>query len=118
MPGRDQGSGFLRDANLGKPATIAGKRVGIIGGGNVAMDAARVATRLGASEVHAIYRRTREEMPAEDEEIGDATEEGVNFHFLTAPKEILVSDGKVWGVRCTRMVLSEFEYAAVAGPWS
>ena len=83
--------------------------VGIIGGGNVAMDAARVATRLGASEVHVIYRRTRDDMPADDEEIRDATEEGVNFHFLTAPKEILKSDGQVWGVRCTRMILSDFD---------
>ncbi|MCL4534812.1 MAG: FAD-dependent oxidoreductase, partial [Bacteroidetes bacterium] len=85
------------------------KRIGIIGGGNVAMDAARVATRLGASEVHVIYRRTRDDMPADDEEIRDATEEGVNFHFLTAPKEILKSDGQVWGVRCTRMILSDFD---------
>jgi len=100
---------FLRDVNLGKPADVAGKRVGIIGGGNVAMDAARVAVRLGASEVHVIYRRTRDSMPAEDEEIRDAEAEGVNFHLLTAPKEVLHTDGRVWGIRCSRMVLSEFD---------
>jgi NADH-quinone oxidoreductase subunit F len=104
-----QGVRFLRDVNLGKPADVAGKRVGIIGGGNVAMDAARVATRLGASEVHVIYRRTRDDMPAEDEEIRDAQEEGVNLHLLTMPKEVLHTDGHVWGIRCSRMVLSEFD---------
>jgi NADH-quinone oxidoreductase subunit F len=114
IPGEDtggviEGVRFLREANLGRPAKIAGKRVGIIGGGNVAMDAARVATRLGASEVHVVYRRTRDGMPADDEEIRDAHEEGVNFHFLTAPKEILRSDGQVWGIRCTRMILSDFD---------
>ncbi|MGI5835275.1 MAG: FAD-dependent oxidoreductase [Chloroflexota bacterium] len=100
---------FLRDANLGKSVDVSGKKIGIIGGGNVAMDAARIATRLGASEVHVIYRRTRDDMPADDEEIMDANEEGVKFHFLTAPKEILRTDGHAWGVRCTRMVLSEFD---------
>jgi len=100
---------FLRDASLGKSVDVSGKRVAIIGGGNVAMDAARVASRLGASEVHVIYRRTRDDMPADDEEILDANEEGVKFHFLTAPKEILRTDGVAWGVRCTRMVLSEFD---------
>jgi len=107
---------FLRDVNLGRAPDIAGKRVGIIGGGNVAMDAARVSMRLGASEVHVIYRRTREDMPAEDEEIHDAQEEGVQFHLLQAPKEILVSDGRVWGIRCIRMVLSEFDHTGRRRP--
>jgi NADH-quinone oxidoreductase subunit F len=114
IPGEDaggviEGVRFLREANLGRPAKLAGKRIGIIGGGNVAMDACRVASRLGASEVHVVYRRTRDDMPADDEEIRDAHEEGVHFHFLTAPKEILESDGQVWGIRCTRMVLSDFD---------
>jgi len=95
---------------------MTGKRVGIIGGGNVAMDAARVAMRLGAGEVHVIYRRTREDMPAEDEEIREAIEEGVQFHVLHAPKEILVSDGRVWGIRCARMVLSEFDHSGRRRP--
>jgi NADH-quinone oxidoreductase subunit F len=107
---------FLRDANLGSPPAMTGKRVGIIGGGNVAMDAARVAMRLGAGEVHVIYRRTREDMPAEDEEIREAIEEGVQFHVLHAPKEILVSDGRVWGIRCARMVLSEFDHSGRRRP--
>jgi NADH-quinone oxidoreductase subunit F len=111
-----QGVRFLRDANQGKPADVAGKRVGIIGGGNVAMDAARVAMRMGASEVHIVYRRTREDMPAEDEEIRDAHEEGVNFHLLTMPKEVLHTDGHVWGIRCSRMVLSEFDHSGRRRP--
>jgi NADH-quinone oxidoreductase subunit F len=114
IPGEDtggviQGVRFLRDINLGRPINVAGKRVGIIGGGNVAMDAARVARRLGAAEVHVIYRRTRDDMPAEDEEIRDAQEEGVHLHLLTMPKEVLHTDGHVWGIRCSRMVLSEFD---------
>ena len=121
IPGEDsggvmQGVDFLRDVNLGRPASVAGKRVGIIGGGNVAMDAARVSTRLGASEVHVIYRRTREDMPAEDEEIRDAFAEGVQFHFLTAPKEVLRSDNRCWGIRCSRMVLSEFDHSGRRRP--
>ena len=69
------------------------KRVAVLGGGNVAMDSARMAMRLGAEEVHILYRRTREEMPARAEEVGHAMEEGVVFDFLASPTEVL-SDGK------------------------
>ena len=100
---------FLRDVNLGKADDVAGKRVAVVGGGNVAMDAARVALRLGASEVNVVYRRTRDEMPAQAEEIEDAMEEGIKFHFLVAPKEVVNGSGFVTGLKCTRMVLSDFD---------
>ncbi len=76
------------------------KRVAVLGGGNVAMDSARMALRLGAEEVHVLYRRTREEMPARAEEVGHAMEEGVIFDFLASPTEVL-GDGKgvVTGLR-------------------
>ncbi len=101
-----QGVDFLREANLtGK--TEVGKKMAIIGGGNVAIDVARSAVRLGAGEVSIIYRRTRAEMPAWEEEIQAAEAEGVNIAYLAAPQEILVKDGKVIGLRCIRMELSD-----------
>ncbi len=85
-----------------------GRRVGIVGGGNVAMDAARTAVRLGAEKVYVIYRRTEKEMPARIEEIAHAKEEGIVFHFLSNPVEILGDDdGNVIGMRCIRMQLGE-----------
>jgi heterodisulfide reductase subunit A-like polyferredoxin len=89
----------------GKAAT--GKKMAIIGGGNVAIDVARSAARLGAEEVNIVYRRTRDEMPAWEEEIQAAEDEGVQITYLSAPQEILVQDGKVVGLRCIRMELSE-----------
>ncbi len=84
-----------------------GEKVAVIGGGNVAMDAARTALRLG-SEVHVIYRRTQEELPARLEEVHHAIAEGVNFEFLTSPVEILANeDGWVNGIKCQRMELGE-----------
>lgn len=84
-----------------------GKKVAVIGGGNVAMDAARTALRLG-SEVYVIYRRTEEELPARLEEIHHAMAEGINFEFLTAPVAIEGNeDGWVSGLRCQRMELGE-----------
>ena len=85
-----------------------GKRVGVIGGGNVAMDAARTAIRLGAEEVHVLYRRTEEEMPARYEEIIHAKEEGVRFNFLVAPVKFIGDEnGKVIGIELQRMMLGE-----------
>ncbi len=85
-----------------------GKRVAVIGGGNVAMDAARTAVRLGAEEVSIIYRRSRDEMPARAEEIRHAEEEGVIMHLLKAPKRILAdASGRVSGVELLDMVLAE-----------
>ena len=84
-----------------------GKKVAVVGGGNVAMDAARTALRLGA-EVHIIYRRSEEELPARREEVHHAKEEGIIFNLLTNPTEILVDDnGWVKGIRCIRMELGE-----------
>lgn len=84
-----------------------GKKVAVIGGGNVAMDAARTALRLGA-EVHIVYRRSEAELPAREEEIHHAKEEGIIFDLLTNPTEILVDDnGNVKGMRCIKMELGE-----------
>lgn len=85
----------------------AGKRVAVVGGGNVAMDAARTALRLGA-EVHIVYRRSEAELPARVEEVHHAKEEGIIFDLLTNPKEILVDEkGWVKGMRCIKMELGE-----------
>lgn len=105
---------YLTRANLMKaysdkfdtPITL-GKKVAVVGGGNVAMDAARTALRLGA-EVHVIYRRGEEELPARLEEIHHAKEEGVIFDTLTNPIEILANDeGAVTGLKCVKMALGE-----------
>lgn len=84
-----------------------GKSVAVVGGGNVAMDAARTAKRLG-SDVHIVYRRTEVELPARVEEVHHAKEEGINFHMLTNPVEIL-GDEKGWvtGMKCIKMELGE-----------
>ena len=84
------------------------RRVAVLGGGNVAMDSARMALRLGAEEVHVLYRRTREELPARSEEVGHAIEEGVIFDYLASPTEIL-GDGKgvVTGLRVLSYELGE-----------
>jgi glutamate synthase (NADPH/NADH) small chain len=84
-----------------------GKRVAVIGGGNVALDSARTALRLGAEEVSLVYRRSRQEMPARAEEIAHAAEEGVIFKFLTLPVRILERDGWVRGMECLEMELGE-----------
>lgn len=85
----------------------AGKKVVVVGGGNVAMDAARTALRLGA-ETHIVYRRSEKELPARVEEVHHAKEEGIQFHLLNNPVEILVDDsGWVRGIRCIRMELGE-----------
>lgn len=84
----------------------SGKKVAVVGGGNVAMDAARTALRLGA-EVHIVYRRSEEELPARVEEVHHAKEEGVIFDVLTNPVEIVEEDGWVKGIKCVRMELAE-----------
>ena len=101
-----QGVDFLREVNL-TGTTEVGRRIGIIGGGNVAIDVARSAVRLGAEEVTIIYRRTRNEMPAWEEEIRAAELEGTQITYLAAPQEVLTRDGKVVGLRLIRMELSE-----------
>jgi glutamate synthase (NADPH/NADH) small chain len=87
-----------------------GKHVAIIGSGNTAMDAMRVSLRMGAKKVYCIYRRTIEESPARNEEIEHAKEEGVEFHWLSNPLEILGDgNGNVRGMRCIRMELGELD---------
>lgn len=84
-----------------------GRRVAVVGAGNVAMDAARTALRLGAESVTVVYRRGREEMPARGEEIRHAEQEGIRFELLTNPVEMLGEDGKVNALKCIRMELGE-----------
>jgi len=85
-----------------------GKRVAVIGAGNTAMDAMRVSLRLGAEKVYCVYRRTDAECPARAEEVHHAMEEGVEFHWLTAPVEVLADDkGNVRAMRCIKMELGE-----------
>ena len=95
---------FNEDSNT---PIMRGKKVAVVGGGNVAMDAARTALRLG-SEVHIVYRRSEEELPARVEEVHHAKEEGIIFNLLTNPVEIL-EDEKGWvkGIRCIKMELGE-----------
>jgi len=110
IPGEDTAKGivdaidFLRDVNLGKQTDI-GDKVVIIGGGNVAIDAARVAKRLGSSAVTVAYRRSEAEMPAYAEELEGAKEESIEFSYLTAPIRIINQDGRVTGIECIRTEL-------------
>ena len=104
---------FLRDFNANEEAWSSGKKtlgskVAVIGGGNSAIDAARVALRLGA-DVTILYRRERKDMPAADEEIIAAEDEGIKIEYLVAPLKIDEKDGKVSGITCQRMKLSEFD---------
>jgi len=96
---------FLQAVSFGKKSDITGE-VLVVGGGNVAMDVARTALRVGAKKVTVLYRRTREEMPALPEEVEEAVKEGVKFRFLTAPEKIF-SLGKKLGVACILMKLGE-----------
>ncbi len=102
LPGVMTGIDFLRAVNLGEAPAI-GTSVAVIGGGNVAIDVARAAVRLGA-EVTVVYRRDRDSMPAADDEIAEAAEEGVSFRFLAFPAEIL-GDGKAETLRIELMEL-------------
>lgn len=99
---------FLWNVNSGKKMEI-GKNVAVIGGGNVAIDAAKTALRLGADEVTILYRRSREEMPASPWEIKEAESEGVKIEFLVSPKKILGENGKVNAIECDRMQLGELD---------
>ncbi len=106
---------FLTRSNLmkaylpdSKTPIYVGKRVAVVGGGNVAMDAARSALRLGAEQVYIVYRRSMEELPARKEEIEHAEEEGIIFKILTNPVEILPDDnGFVRAITCIQMKLGE-----------
>jgi len=113
-PGEDeyQGKGivdcvtFLREQALGTLPEAKGKLI-VIGGGNAAIDSARVGWRMGFDEVYILYRRTKKEMPANPWEIDAAEHEGVILQYLAAPVEILGKDGKVTGMKCIKMELGE-----------
>lgn len=113
LDGVMQGLDFVWDVNAalasrtGQTADLRGKTVAVIGGGNVAIDAARSAIRLGA-KVHIIYRRRRSDMPAEEAEIREAEREGVQLHYLLAPVEVL-GNGRVEQLCCVHMNLGEFD---------
>jgi len=104
-PGVIDGATFLREVNLGLKPSL-GEKVGIVGGGNVAIDAARAAVRLGAHKVNILYRRSREEMPASPSEIEQAVEEGVELMFLVTPIRVRRENGRL-NVTCVKMELGE-----------
>jgi len=97
---------FLRDVRLGRQLAV-GQRVAILGGGNVALDAARTSLRLGAEDVKIYYRRSRDEMPVTEVEYDEAIAEGVQVNFLVTPTRIASDDWKVSGLQCIRMELGE-----------
>jgi heterodisulfide reductase subunit A-like polyferredoxin len=98
---------FLFDMGLGKKVDFTDKIVAVIGGGNVAIDSVRTALRLGAKSAFVIYRRSREEIPAKNEELLECEKEGISFYYLSSPRKILGEDGKVSGIECQRMKLGE-----------
>jgi len=104
---------FLRDVNINEESWLKGEkslgnRVAVIGGGNSAIDAARCAARLGA-DVTILYRRTRQDMPAAEEEIIAAEHEGIKIEYFVAPKKIIETNGKVSGITCERMEAGDFD---------
>lgn len=98
---------YLLEINLGRDPYPEGKKVVVVGGGNVAIDCVRSSFRIGKDDVNLVYRRTKKEMPADRVEIHDAEEEGVKFHYLCNPVRIVEKEGKVVGVECIRMELGE-----------
>ena len=105
-PGVLHSFSFLENVKLGRPVTV-GRRVGVIGGGNSAIDAARTALRVGAAEVFLVYRRTREEMPAIRHEVEAGLEEGVRIAELVAPVRTIVADGRLSGLECLVVQLGD-----------
>jgi len=99
------GATFLREINLGLKPSL-GEKVAVVGGGNVAIDAARTAARLGAKKVSILYRRSREEMPADPEEVKQALEEGIETRYLVTPANVKRENGRL-SVTCVKMELGE-----------
>ena len=97
------GTAFLKDINLGKSVNV-GKKVAVVGGGNVAIDAARAAKRLG-SDVTVVYRRSKEEMPAYEEEVEAAEKEGIKIEYLAMPSKLIDTNGHVTGMECLKTKL-------------
>ncbi|MGI6552300.1 MAG: NADH-quinone oxidoreductase subunit NuoF [Bacillota bacterium] len=110
------GATFLRKVNLGEKFDFTGRSVVVVGGGNVAIDAARTSLRLGAKEVQIIYRRQKSDMPALREEILEAEKEGIKIHCFVSPKAILGEGGKVSGVECLRMRGGQFDQSGRRRP--
>jgi NADH-quinone oxidoreductase subunit F len=113
IPGEDAkgvlpGVDFLRRVNLGEGVEV-GEKVAVIGGGDVAIDAARMALRLGAKRVSIVYRRTKEEMPANVEEVEEAEDEKIRIQYLLAPTRIITENGHVKGMECIRMELGDYD---------
>ncbi len=113
IPGEDArgvlpGVDFLRRVNFGEKVEV-GEKVAVIGAGDVAIDAARMAVRLGAKEVSIVYRRTKEEMPANAEEVEEAEDEKIQILYLLAPTRILTENGRVKGMECVRMELGDYD---------
>jgi formate dehydrogenase major subunit len=106
LPGVTSGLEFLHNVASGAPPDFSGKRIVVVGGGNTAMDASRTALRLGAVSVTVLYRRTRAQMPANELEIDEAIEEGIDFEFLRAPVRIEEKSGRL-SVECICMELGE-----------
>jgi NADPH-dependent glutamate synthase beta subunit-like oxidoreductase/2,4-dienoyl-CoA reductase-like NADH-dependent reductase (Old Yellow Enzyme family) len=106
LEGVFHGTAFLKNVNLGSPV-IPSKQVVVVGGGNVAVDAAKTAQRLGAKEVTIVYRRSRDEMPAYPEEIEAAETEGIKIIYLAAPVKVIGKDGKVTALQCIKTALGE-----------
>jgi len=100
------GIDFLREVNLGNKVNL-GDRVAVVGGGNVAMDSVRTALRTGSSKPFVVYRRTYAEMPANEVEIEECAEEGIEIMTLTAPVRVIGKDGRVTGLECIKMELGE-----------
>ena len=114
-PGVVEGIEFLRAASLGEKVPI-GKKVAVIGGGNTAIDCARTAKRLGAKEVTIVYRRSRVEMPAAEEEVKAAEDEGTKIEFLAAPSRFSTENKKLAKMECVRMKLGEPDASGRARP--
>lgn len=106
---------FLRDIQFGEKFDL-GKNVAVIGGGNAAIDAARTAKRMGADNVTIVYRRLRNEMPADEHEINEAEAEGISIRFLAAPIEIIGKNNKVEILKCQLMELSDFDKSGRRSP--
>jgi NADH-quinone oxidoreductase subunit F len=102
------GLNFLQDVREGKKITV-GSKVAVIGGGNVALDAARTAQRMGAKEVEIYYRRSRDEMPVSELEYDETVEEGIKINFLVSPTSLVNQNGKITGINLVKMELGELD---------
>ncbi len=100
------GLDYLRQVNLGEPVAL-GKRVAVIGGGNVAIDVVRTARRLGVEDAFILYRRSMEEMPARPDELEECQEEGIPIDVLTQPLRFIGENGRVKAIECIKMRLSD-----------